>query len=89
MLHRATWTPGDGFSLNLPKELLFDTLDNDDIEGDGNNSGSLSDNGPNRYQKSTSYPTLEMKGVIEEETRLGDIKDSDYGLGYKWVDRFG
>nr|CAG8472336.1 2613_t:CDS:10 [Entrophospora candida] len=95
MLHRATWTPGDGFSLSLPKELLFGDALDDGIEGNGNkgdkgnSNGSLSDNGPDRSQKGTSYPTLEMRGVVEEETKLGNIRDSDYGLGYKWVDRFG
>ncbi|CAJ0760478.1 8497_t:CDS:10 [Entrophospora sp. SA101] len=92
MLHRATWTPGDGFSLSLPKELLFGDALDDGIGGNGNkgdSNGSLSDNGPDRCQKGTSYPTLEMRGVVEEETKLGNIRDSDYGLGYKWVDRFG
>ncbi|CAG8630447.1 1743_t:CDS:2, partial [Acaulospora morrowiae] len=33
LIQRATWTPGDGYSLNLPKELLFDDAMDDADDG--------------------------------------------------------
>ncbi|CAG8465868.1 14975_t:CDS:2 [Acaulospora colombiana] len=33
LIQRATWTPGDGYSLNLPKELLYDDAVDDTDDG--------------------------------------------------------
>ncbi|CAI2169499.1 11115_t:CDS:10 [Funneliformis geosporum] len=77
LLHRATWTPGDGFSLNLPKELLFgEALSDLDDEEDNNkhDENVVSENTLkklNGKMKSSTYPPLHdnKKVIIEEETK--------------------
>ncbi|CAG8642779.1 4764_t:CDS:10 [Funneliformis mosseae] len=97
LLHRATWTPGDGFSLNLPKELLFgEALSDLDDEEDNNfnDENFVSENTLkklNGKMKSSTYPPLHdnKKVIIEEETRIGNFNNKiDYKVGQKWVDKF-
>ncbi|CAG8805758.1 7204_t:CDS:1, partial [Racocetra fulgida] len=77
LLHRATWTPGDGFSLNLPKDL-FGEEQLSDGEEDNVSSESINHNKP----KSGT----EVKAVIEDERRIGNVSDSNFNSGIKWVD---
>ncbi|RIB10714.1 hypothetical protein C2G38_2205385 [Gigaspora rosea] len=77
LLHRATWTPGDGISLNLPKDLFGDEQLSDGEED------NISHEPINHNTKSKS-----VKAVIEEERRVGNVSDSNLSSGTKWVDRF-
>jgi len=86
LLHRATWTPGDGFSLNLPQELLFEGALSNLEEDDDNDDNFL----PNGKMRSPTYPLIyDKKAIIEEEQRVGKVNSNiDYESGHKWVDRF-
>ncbi|CAG8505665.1 9367_t:CDS:10 [Dentiscutata erythropus] len=80
LLHRATWTPGDGFSLNLPKDLF-----GDEQLSDGEDD-SLT---PELISHNTKPKSgTEIKAVVEEERRVGNVSDADLSSGTKWVDRF-
>jgi hypothetical protein len=87
LFHRATWTPGDGIGLNLPKELLFGGI----LEEEDDNENLISENSLDRLNgrmKSSTYPPpYDKKVIIEEEKRIGDF-NIDYEAGHKWVDRF-
>ncbi|CAG8465007.1 11089_t:CDS:10 [Cetraspora pellucida] len=79
LLHRATWTPGDGFSLNLPKDLF-----GEEQLSDGEEESILAESiNHNTKPKSGT----EVKAVIEDERRIGNVSDS-INSGTKWVDRF-
>ncbi|CAG8735244.1 13455_t:CDS:10, partial [Gigaspora margarita] len=76
LLHRATWTPGDGVSLNLPRDLFGDEQLSD---GEDDN---ISHEPINHNTKSKSG--TEVKAVIEEERRVGNVSDSNLSSGTKW-----
>jgi hypothetical protein len=85
LLQRATWTPGDGFSLNLPQEFLCHgslTGIEDEEEEDFNKSEGLG----NTAHKNTSSVSV---GVVEKERYVGKITDGTLlTASSKWVDRF-
>ncbi|GES88323.1 hypothetical protein RCL_jg5237.t1 [Rhizophagus clarus] len=92
LFHRATWTPGDGTGLNLPKELLFGGILSN-LEEEEDNENLIPENSFDRLNgkmKSSTYPLpYDKKVVIEEEKRIGDFNTNiDYEAGHKWVDRF-
>lgn len=92
LFHRATWTPGDGIGLNLPKELLFGGILSN-LEEEDDNENRIPENSLDRLNgkmKSSTYPPpYDKKVIIEEEKRIGEFNTNiDYEIGHKWVDRF-
>lgn len=93
LIQRSTWAPGDGCSLNLPPELLFDDDAEDDEcagEVDANNRDSLIGleaalaAAKNRANK--SKPTIPGSGSSKsnEDPIINNLELS----GVKWVDKF-
>ncbi|CAB4423591.1 unnamed protein product [Rhizophagus irregularis] len=92
LFHRATWTPGDGIGLNLPKELLFGGILSN-LEEEDDNENLIPENSLDRLNgkmKSSTYPLpYDKKVIIEDEKRIGEFNTNiDYEVGHKWVDRF-
>ncbi|RHZ47767.1 hypothetical protein Glove_567g29 [Diversispora epigaea] len=90
LIQRSTWTPGDGCSLNLPKELLFDDEDGNGGEGNAENRNSLIGleaaltAAKNRANKSKSAAFPSAPKVNEDDPIINNL---EFG-GEKWVEKY-
>ncbi|CAG8478549.1 10067_t:CDS:10 [Ambispora gerdemannii] len=83
--HRATWTPGDeGFSLNLPKELLYEEADDEEDDADGEEvvtnsetSSRIHHAGSSGKLRSATYPQFFKDLTIQEDQKLENFLHED------------
>ncbi|CAG8457667.1 11961_t:CDS:10 [Diversispora eburnea] len=81
LIQRSTWTPGDGCSLNLPKELLFDDEDGNGGEENRNSLIGLEaafTAAKNRANKSKSATYPPASKVNEDDPIINNLEE-------KWV----